>query len=191
MNFFLSCCYFLPCSPTNGAKNNEKCYEEMKEKELEERFVELIERYKQVIYKVCLVYASDDDVLNDLYQEVLISLWKSLPRFRSECKESTWIYRVALNTCITYIRKESTRVPTIPLSIEMESVLEEQDEHGILLRKMYQMISKLEKPERAILMLWLEDKSYEEIADVMNITKANVGVRLMRIRERLRKMSNN
>jgi RNA polymerase sigma-70 factor (ECF subfamily) len=162
----------------------------MKEKELEERFIELIERYKQMIYKVCLIYASDDDVLNDLYQEVLINLWKAFPRFRNECKESTWLYRVALNTCITYIRKESTRIPTIPLTIDMEAILDEQDEHGRLIKKMYQMIARLEKPERAILMLWLEDKSYEEIADVMNISKANVGTRLMRIREKLRNMSN-
>lgn len=161
----------------------------MNEKELEERFVGLIDRYKQVIYKVCLIYAYDDDVLNDLFQEVLLNLWEAFPRFRGECKESTWVYRVALNTCITYIRKESTRIPTISLTVDMESVLDEQDEHGMLLRKMYQMISKLDKPERAILMLWLEDKSYEEIADVMNISKANVGMRLTRIREKLRNMS--
>ena len=162
----------------------------MKENELEERFTEMIEHYKQVIYKVCLIYATDDDVLNDLYQEVLLNLWKAFPRFRNECKESTWLYRVALNTCITYIRKESTRILTIPLSIDMESILDEQDEHAQLLRKMYRMIGRLEKPERAILMLWLEDNSYEEIADVMNISKANVGMRLMRIREKLRKMNN-
>jgi RNA polymerase sigma-70 factor (ECF subfamily) len=162
----------------------------MKENELEERFIEMIEHYKQVIYKVCLIYATDDDVLNDLYQEVLLNLWTSFPRFQNECKESTWLYRVALNTCITYIRKESTRIPTIPLTIDMESILEEQEEHGSLLRKMYRMINRLEKPERAILMLWLEDNSYEEIADVMNISKANVGMKLMRIREKLRKMNN-
>lgn len=161
----------------------------MNEKELEERFVGLIDRYKQVIYKVCLIYAYDDDVLNDLYQEVLLNLWTAFPRFRNECKESTWIYRVALNTCISYIRKESSRLPTISLSIDMDSVLAEEDEHGRLLRRMYQMIRRLDKPERAILMLWLEDKSYEEISDVMNISKANVGMRLMRIREKLRKMS--
>jgi RNA polymerase sigma-70 factor (ECF subfamily) len=72
----------------------------------------------------------------------------------------------------------------------MESILEEQEEHGCLLRKMYRMINRLEKPERAILMLWREDNSYEEIADVMNISKANVGMKLMRIREKLRKMNN-
>ena len=71
----------------------------MNEKELEERFVGLIDRYKQVIYKVSLVYAYDDEVLNDLYQEVLLNLWTAFPLYWNECKESTWVYRVALNTC--------------------------------------------------------------------------------------------
>lgn len=74
----------------------------MNAQQQEKEFIELVEEYKQVIYKVCYIYATDPDNLNDLYQEVVINLWKAFPRFRGECKASTWVYRIGLNTCISF-----------------------------------------------------------------------------------------
>lgn len=74
----------------------------MKAQQQEKEFIALVEEYKQVIYKVCYIYASDPENLNDLYQEVVINLWKAFPRFRGECKASTWVYRIGLNTCISF-----------------------------------------------------------------------------------------
>ena len=73
---------------------------------VEQEFVTLIQEYERVIYKVCYLYTTPHATLNDLYQEVVINLWKAYPKFRNECKISTWIYRIALNTCISFIRKE-------------------------------------------------------------------------------------
>lgn len=76
---------------------------------VEKAFISLVEQYRQIIYKVCYIYARDREHLNDLYQEIVLNLWKAYPRFRAECKTSTWIYRIALNTCITFIRRAGTR----------------------------------------------------------------------------------
>lgn len=73
---------------------------------IEQAFVSLIKEYERVIYKVCYLYATPNAPLNDLYQEVVLNLWKAYPKFRGECKVSTWIYRIALNTCISFMRKE-------------------------------------------------------------------------------------
>ena len=79
----------------------------MDTRKLEKQFVDFVTEYKQIIYKVCYIYATDSDSLNDLYQETVINLWKSFPRFRGECKASTWVYRIALNTCISFFRKSA------------------------------------------------------------------------------------
>lgn len=158
--------------------------------EIETQFVDLADRHQQTIYKVCFVYASDNELLKDLYQEVILNLWKAFPRFRGECNETTWVYRIAMNTCITYIRKSSSRPKTIPLSVNIDCLMEDDDERAPQLRTLYLLISKLEKLERAIILLYLEDKSYEEIAEITGLTATNVGVKLSRIREKLRRMSN-
>ena len=80
----------------------------------EQEFVSVIREYERVIYKVCYLYTTPNATLNDLYQEVVLNLWKAFPKFRRECKISTWIYRIALNTCISFIRKESHATATLP-----------------------------------------------------------------------------
>lgn len=155
----------------------------------EKEFVELIEAYKQVIYKVCYIYASDSNNLNDLYQEVVINLWKAYPRFRGECKTSTWVYRIGLNTCISFYRKEKSKPQVVPLSVDLESITQEE-EKASQLRELYQMINRLGYMERALILLWLEENSYQEIADILGISRNNVAVKLNRIKEKLRTMSN-
>ena len=158
-------------------------------KEIEQRFLDLTEKYKRMIYKVCYMYADSPDDVNDLFQEVILNLWKAYPSFRGESKEETWLYRVALNTCISILRKQSRKPEVIPLNIEAESIAGTEEEN--LLARMYTLISRLNKVEKAIILLYLEDNSYDDIAAVTGITKTNVGVKLSRIREKIKDMSDN
>lgn len=162
----------------------------MAKTEIETRFVDMINRYQQVIYKVCLVYSSDNELLKDLYQEIILNLWKAFPRFRGECKETTWVYRIAMNTCITYVRKSSSQPKMIPISVNMDCMIEEDDGRATQFKMLYQLISHMDKLERAIILLYLEDKSYQEVSEITGLSATNVGVKLSRIREKLRKMSN-
>lgn len=157
-------------------------------KEQEQEFVSLIEEHKRIIYKVCCIYATDKEHLSDLYQETVMNLWGAYPKFRGESAVSTWIYRISLNTCISFLRKSGRRVVSIPLPVNLEAIAEEDDKVSRL-RELYRMINLLGKLERALILLWLEERSYQEIADIIGISKQNVGVRLNRIKEKLKKMS--
>ena len=154
----------------------------------EKDFIALVEDYKQVIYKVCYIYATDPDNLNDLYQEVVINLWKAFSRFRGECKASTWVYRIGLNTCISFFRKSKSRPEVVPISVDLEAVVEE--DKTAQLHELYRMINRLGRLERALILLWLEERSYQEMADITGISRTNVAVKLNRIKEKLRTMSN-
>ena len=134
------------------------------------------------------MYNENPEDVNDLFQDVILNLWKAYPSFRGESKEETWMYRVALNTCISVLRKQSRKPDFIPLNIEAEVLTGSDDEN--LLAKMYALISKLNKVEKAIILLYLEDKPYDEISAIIGISKTNVGVKLSRIREKLKVMSN-
>lgn len=161
----------------------------MNKQELEVAFIALVEEHKRIIYKVCYVYATDKENLNDLYQEVVINLWKAYPRFRGECAASTWIYRIGLNTCISFFRKSKSRPEVVPITVDLEAFADEEDKTASL-RELYRMINSLGQLERALILLWLEERSYQEIADIIGISKNNVAVRLNRIREKLKAMSN-
>lgn len=149
-------------------------------------FAELVNRYKDVIFKVCYVYASREE-LEDYYQEVLIQLWRSLPKFRNESKMSTWIYRISLNTCISYVRKNK-KVNKVSL-IDLDFI-DNDIEKKYYIDELYLLINRLNKFEKAIILLWLEERDYEEIASIVGISKNNVAVKLNRIKEKLRIMSN-
>ena len=167
----------------------------MDTRKLEKQFVDFVTEYKQIIYKVCYIYATDSDSLNDLYQETVINLWKSFPRFRGECKASTWVYRIALNTCISFFRKSNSRPVVVPITIDLESAFADEEENVPMdvmhvFRELYRMINMLGKLERALILLWLEERSHQEIADILGISKNYVAVKLYRIKENLKNMSN-
>lgn len=155
---------------------------------LKSEFTEIIEQYKAVIYKVCYVYAKDHEELNDYFQEVLINLWNSYPKFRGECKISTWVYRISLNTCITFIRKKKNKPLIIPLSIDMEVFENEGSKQQI--EELYTLINKLGTLEKTLILLWLENKNYDEIAEITGLSRSNIAVKLMRIKNKLKEMSN-
>lgn len=154
---------------------------------VEQEFVSVIREYERVIYKVCYLYVTPHAPLNDLYQEVVLNLWKAFPKFRGECKMSTWIYRIALNTCISFIRKEKN-VPEIVTLTQEADRTEETDETEAMMRQLYRMINRLGQLEKSIILLYLEEKSYEEISEITGLTLTNVATKLSRIKDKLRKM---
>ena len=162
----------------------------METKELEKEFLTMIEAQKRIIYKVCYIYANDQDDLNDLYQETVLNLWKSFPRYRGDSTLNTWVYRIAMNTCITFLRRSNARPQIVPMTANVVSMAAEDNEAAGQLRELYRLISQLGKLERALILLWLEERSYEEIANILGITKTNVAVKLNRTKEKLKKMSN-
>lgn len=151
-----------------------------------QQFEELIGQYKSLIYKFCYMYANDLDTPADLFQEVVINLWKGYPRFRGDSSIQTWIYRIALNTCVTFLRKSGSRPPTTALTDDLPVYAELPDTDRI--KELYQMINRLNAIEKAIILLYLEERPYEEIALITGLTKNNVGVRLTRIKEKLSQM---
>ncbi|MEA5006496.1 MAG: sigma-70 family RNA polymerase sigma factor [Rikenellaceae bacterium] len=155
----------------------------------EKEFVELIESNKGIIYKVCLLYSDDSESHHDLFQEVVVNLWRAYPRFRGECKVQTWIYRISLNTCVSFLRKSKSKLSTLPISPNIEALAEESDFARV--KELYKMIDSLNKIDKALVLLYLEDKSHDEISQIVGISRSNVAVRLFRIKERLKNMSNN
>ena len=157
----------------------------MEKVEMEKAFVAIVRQYERVIYKVCSFYVSNEFPIVDLYQEVVCNLWVAFPRFRNESAISTWIYRIALNTCITGVRKYIRRPKgSIPVSSLAESESMEEN-----IREMYRLIAQLKTLEKAIVLLYLEEKSYQEIADITGLTVSNVATKLKRAREKLKQLS--
>ena len=152
-----------------------------------EKFEKIIIQHRSIISKVCFLYAGEEE-FEDYYQEVLIQLWHSLPKFRGECKISTWIYRISLNTCISFIRKNK-KMKRVHFSQEMK-FWSNDVESKIQIRELYQLINQLNKLEKAMILLWLDEKSYEEIAIITGLSRNNVAVKLTRIKEKLKKLSN-
>lgn len=153
--------------------------------EKEREFLEMTESCKGIIYKICLMYSEDSEGHNDLFQEVVLNLWGSFARFRGESTYSTWVYRVALNTCISTLRKNKIKNLCVPFDVKMDLSQEESND----IKELYRMINLLNPIEKAIIILYLDEKSYDEIATIMGITRTNVAVRIHRIKDRLREIS--
>lgn len=158
---------------------------------MQEQFLQLIQEHSGMIHKVCRLYGHTETDRQDLFQEIIIQLWKSYPRFRGESKFSTWLYRIALNTAISDLRKQKRQVDIVfsdlpaPDLQEMGIDKEKEDQ----LKQLYAAIGQLGEIEKAIVMLYLEDKSYEEMEDILGINQNNLRVKMNRIKEKLRKLT--
>ena len=156
-------------------------------KQQEELFSRLVREHKSTIYTVCYMFSKDEDEVQDLFQETLINMWKGMEGFREESKIGTWIYRVALNTCLTMERKKKREIKKVPLQMDV-NLFEDGDANAKQARMLHQRISQLAYVDRAIVMLWLEGMSYDEIGAVVGISAQNVAVKLFRIKKKKKKM---
>ncbi len=162
---------------------------------MKSEFQHIIDQHYAILYKIARVYSQDKADFEDLYQEMLIQLWQSFSRFQKQSKLSTYIYRVVLNTALTHQRKAKRQVQAIPLedqafrlpdtSVQFAAKAHEKEKKIDLL---YQCINALKKEDRAIILLHLEGKSYEEMAEIMGLSTSNIGVRLLRLKKKLQKL---
>lgn len=150
----------------------------------EQSFNRLLQEHKSTIYTVCYMFSDNREEVEDLFQEICIRLWKGLGSFRQESSIRTWVWRVATNTCITW-QKEQQKHTELDVNVDLFS---EKQEDTAQIRMLYDRIHRLGVFDRAIVLLWLENMPYEEIAQITGLTVKNVSVRLVRIKEQLKKM---
>lgn len=151
------------------------------------QFMDMIRQNEGIIYKVTSFYTDKEHPIGDLYQEVVLNLWKAYPSFRGESKYSTWIYRIALNTCVSFYRRSKKNVTYVDISMDIPDTVDNNNEE---IQTLYRLINRLGKIERALVLLYLDDKSYKEIAEITGLSVTNVATKLSRIKDKLKQMSN-
>jgi RNA polymerase sigma factor (sigma-70 family) len=149
-------------------------------------FVDLLFTHQHLVHKVCRVYCPVEEDRRDLFQEIALQLWRAYPQFKGEAKITTWIYRIALNVAISGLRK--TKDPPARLSEAMYQIPDDQAPEPDRLDMLYQAMYVLTDIEKALLLLYFEDKTMDEIADLTGITANNVRVKMHRIREKLKRL---
>jgi len=153
---------------------------------MEKDLIEILNNHKGLIYKVCNLYCSDREDRKDLFQEIIIQVWTSLGRFRHESSLSTWMYRIALNTAITHFKKEKrSHNQSLPLENIEIPALDDDGEKEEQIKSLFSAIQHLDKIDKSVILLYLDEKSYEEMSDITGLSKSNVGVKLNRIKTKL------
>lgn len=143
-----------------------------------------------IIIKICRAYTDSQEDFEDYYQEVCLQVWRSKDNFRGQCKWSTWVYRISLNVCLTLLKKKKNYGQTYFTSdvLPDEIAIENRAFEDESLNQLYVAIRHLSEVDRALILLYLEEKSYQEIADILGTNANNIGVRVNRIKERLKKI---
>ncbi len=159
----------------------------MKPAKVDLEFIELVNRHQGIIHRICKIYGTTNEDRQDLFQEILYHLWKSYPTFKRESAFSTWMYRIALNTAITGLRKLKRRPELIEIDEKVNNAIlaSEESEGADNLELLYGAIRKLNQVERALVMLYLDDLSYKDMSEVLGLSENNVGVKLNRIKAKL------
>jgi RNA polymerase sigma factor (sigma-70 family) len=155
---------------------------------LEREFLQIIRENQGIIYKVCNIYCDTEEDRNDLFQEIVAQLWKSYPTFRKESKVTTWMYRVGLNTAITSFKKSKRRPDRNQLSFENFQLADDgyDNETEERIRVLQRAVNQLTGIEKSIILLFLENKKYEEISEITGITQNYVRVKMNRIKKKLK-----
>ncbi|MCF6213114.1 MAG: RNA polymerase sigma factor [Flavobacteriaceae bacterium] len=161
-------------------------------KDLEHRFTEDLEKNQNIIHKVCRAYTTSDSAHKDLFQEITIQLWRAYPKFRGDSKFSTWTYRVALNTAISLYRKSKRQITTSEIYDNLKELeyLDYDDTKDQQVALLYKAIRQLSDIEKALCLLYLDDKSYREISETLGITEVNARVKMNRTKIKLKKLLN-
>ena len=159
----------------------------------EKEFVTLIEEHQNLIHKICRLYTKSNIEHKDLFQEITIQLWKAYPKFRGDSKFSTWMFRVGINTAITLYRKSKRKIQSLCFEDVAYKVPQSEfydDTEDQQIKAIYQAIKQFNEIEKAVVFLYLEDKSYKEISNTIGITEVNARVRMNRIKKKLIKQLN-
>jgi len=156
----------------------------------ESEFVALLEEHQNIVHRICRIYTQSEAEHKDLFQEISIQLWRSFDRFEGKSKFSTWMYRVGLNTAITLYRKNKKRIDTYEINEEINGI--ELDDYDPVIDEQlnwfYEEIEKFSEIDKALVLLYLENKRYNEIAETLGISTVNARVKMNRIKQRLKKM---
>lgn len=157
---------------------------------LQEEFLRLITTQQKLIHSLCSLYFSQSEDRKDMFQEIVLQLWKSFPSFKHQSKESTWIYRIALNTIFTKLRKDKSRPKNEPYSDDVYQIseLDTSLELTQATQELYHAIEQLSDLDKAIIMLYLEEYSYDEMAGILNLSRTNVSTRINRIKVKLERL---
>ncbi|RYE20888.1 MAG: sigma-70 family RNA polymerase sigma factor [Sphingobacteriales bacterium] len=155
----------------------------------EPEFLDLIKTHQGMIYKICRLYRDSPEDRDDLFQEIVFQLWKGIHTYRAEAKQGTWLYRIALNTAIATFRKKKPIISYTEVLPDMADELP-NDEIAIKRERLFAALKHLDDSEKAIITLYLDDFSYEQIAEVTGITENYVGVKLNRIKSKIQKLLN-
>ena len=155
---------------------------------IQDRFIFEIDAHQKIIYKICHIYTSNSVDFNDLYQEIVLQLWKSYPKFEGKSKLSTWIYQVSLNTALYKLRREKSRLQAGFLSPYHYDIPEIDDsEKKECVEQVKELLSELTGIEKALITLYLDEYSNDEISEIMGITKTNVATKINRIKQKLKR----
>ncbi|WP_091150225.1 RNA polymerase sigma factor [Mucilaginibacter pineti] len=157
---------------------------------MKEQFLILIADNQGLIFKVCNMYCNNKEDKEDLFQDIVLQLWRAYPSFKGESKVTTWMYRIAINNAITRLRKESRKEKFSPLDEEAFHIAADDNYMDEQLGLMYEAIKKLSEVERAITMLYMEDCSYKEMAEILGLSESNIGFKLNKIKSRLKTLVN-
>lgn len=154
------------------------------------QFTQLIEENQGIIHKICRIYTDDDLSHEDLFQEIVLQLWRSFDSFKGESKFSTWMYRVSLNTAIILIRKKNRTIATSSLEHQIIHINTEENDHVTeeRLQLLYAAIKLLNDVERALVLMYLEDLPYKDIAETIGISEVNARVKMNRAKQKLKEI---
>lgn len=162
------------------------------QKELEARFMALLKKEESLISSICFSYSGSTAEFEDLRQDALINIWRGLPSFKEESSSRTWIYRVVLNSCVSTIRKQVRHTKGAKsLEALYGMIADESPDDRERIETLHRLIGKLNAKDKAIILLWLDDASYEDIATVMGMPRNSVATRIHRIKERLTRLAVN
>lgn len=178
----------IPCDISELVANNSASDWKKLMQQIQKDFLEIIDANKRIIFKICNSYCKNAVDREDLAQEIIFQLWKSWDKYDSNFKLSTWMYRIALNVAISFYRKERKSTETILMGDQLIEIADEKLEEGLErnLSALQQFINELKPLDKALMILYLEEKSHKEIAEIMGITTTNVATKVGRIKDQLK-----
>lgn len=180
--FFLLLVTFPSLLATNSSKSFKQVSKPATSEE--QQFLALLEAHQNIVHKVCRMYARSEEARRDLFQDIVAQMWRAWPAFRQDCKVSTWMYRIALNVAIAGQRKQE--LPTAELTDTQHLVPAGEQEMPDAHARLYAALERLSLSEKSLALLYLEDHTYEEMAQITGLSADNLRVRMFRIREKLK-----